>query len=460
MPTATWFENALSPDVVAARLRRDLAEFRGGSTLLVGCRITRIRSVPPEGAWTAIYELEVRNLEAASRTVVARGRLVPPGTALPAGPADGLSLDSEGWTCVLPELRLVLEVLALDESLPGLALLLDQDEGARLLEGVLRRADMLPADTEVSGYVPSVASHKPGVRATVLCRLGYAGSAPRAPGALIVKVHSGDQGEHGHEVLTSLMGSTPSGRGARTPRPVAYLPELRLSVQEHIAHEMSLKDLFHSVFDEGREAEGGSARLDATVAAAGAGLAWLHCSASTGDVVGSWEADLASVTAKYHKLLSALPHLGGPLGSALERIAMAGERIPADASCLCHGSFHPAEVLLTDAGVAFLDFDKSGQAEPASDVGAFTTKLRHMAVNKVDSHEYDARGVRESAVEALRTRFLDEYRRIAPLSEGRLAAWEALELFALVLSAAKKALAPRSDNCLKMLDHHLSTHGI
>jgi hypothetical protein len=63
-------------------------------------------------------------------------------------------------------------------------------------------------------------------------------------------------------------------------------------------------------------------------------------------------------------------------------------------------------------------------------------------------------------VERLRTRFLDEYRRVSPLSADRVAAWEALELFALVLSAAKKTLGPRTENCLQMLEHHLRAHGL
>jgi aminoglycoside phosphotransferase (APT) family kinase protein len=224
---------------------------------------------------------------------------------------------------------------------------------------------------------------------------------------------------------------------------------------------MSLKDLFHSVFDGGREGEGeGTARLGAAVASAGAGLAELHRCAGPEGLIESWAAQVESVAGKYQKLRSALPEFEGPLDSAWGRIATAGQSVPPDAPCLCHGSFHPAEVVLTGAGVAFLDFDKSGQAEPASDVAAFTTKLRHMAVNKVDSHAYDPRGGCESAVERLRTRFLDAYRRLAPLSEDRLTAWEALELFSLVLSAAKKAPGPRTDNCVRMLEHHLRTCGM
>jgi hypothetical protein len=63
-------------------------------------------------------------------------------------------------------------------------------------------------------------------------------------------------------------------------------------------------------------------------------------------------------------------------------------------------------------------------------------------------------------VETLRETFLGEYTRTAPLSERRLAVWEALELFSLVLSASKKMLGPRTRNCVAMLERHLDDHGL
>jgi len=56
--------------------------------------------------------------------------------------------------------------------------------------------------------------------------------------------------------------------------------------------------------------------------------------------------------------------------------------------------------------------------------------------------------------------FLGEYRRTGPLSERRLALWEALELFSLVLSASKKMLGPRTQNCVAMLERHLDFHDL
>jgi hypothetical protein len=459
MQTADWFEGALRADVVAAHLRTHVPAFADGSSTLVRCRVTRIRSVPPQGSWTATYELDIGGDQTApERTVVVRGILTPPDRPLPPAGAPGVPLGAEDWGCVLPELRLVLDVPPFDATLPGLAPLLDSQDGARLLDQALHSSGVLAAGVSVTGCVARIASHKPGVRATVVCTLGYTGS-PSGPGTVVVKVHSDDEGRRGHEALESLAASPlVESRVVRFPRPLGHVPELRLSVQQHCAHDVSLKDLFHSAFDHGRDRL--LPGLSHGVEAAAGGLAALHRCGSRHGAPASWEEELAAVKWKHASLVAVVPELGDRVGTALERIEAMERATPADPLGPAHGSFHPAQVLVTEEGVAFIDFDKSGQAEPASDLGAFTTKLRHMAVNKVDTHGYDPDGASESAVEDLREVFIGGYRRGALVSEERLALWEALELFSLVLSASKKMLGPRTANCIAMLEHHLRTHGI
>ena len=460
MQTAAWFEGALRPEVVAAHLRRNVPALADGSCELVHCRVTRIRSFPPQGSWAATYELDVVGREdARAQTVAARGIMTPPGSPLPPIASPGSPLGSEGWGCVLRDLRLVLEVIPFDDSLPGLALLLDPVEGAQLLDQALHVSGALPAGVAVAGCTARIASHKPGVRATVLCTLGCTPSGHSGPDAVVVKVHSDEEGERGHRAMESLAASPfVESSYVHFPRPLAYVPELRLSVQEHIAHAGSLKDLFHIAFDDGRDRV--MPALTAGVEAAADGLAALHRCGSPHGLSASWDDEVAAVKMKHDRLMSVVPELGDRLGTALERIEVGARIVAADPLAPAHGSFHPAQVLMTDSGVAFIDFDKSGQAEPASDLAAFTTKLRHMAANKVDTHGYDPFGASESAVEDLREAFIGRYQRIAPVSEPRLAMWEALELFSLVLSASKKMLGPRTDNCIAMLEQHLRSHDI
>lgn len=473
--TATWFEDALQPEVVVDHLSRELPELAGaaelagatgvagatGASRLTGCRITRVRSVLPEGSWTALYEFHVdRGDGSPLRTVVATGTLTPPDLPLPPSPLAGEvpPIGEEGWRCVLPELRLALAVPPLDESIPGLAMLLDPEQGPELISRVLHPGGPPGEGAVVTACAPIVATHKPGVRATVICHLGYADGGHSGPAAVVVKVHSDEQGKRGHEALLSFHES-PLGQSqlVRIPRPLGYLPDLHLSVQEYIEYDC-LKDLFHTVFEGGSPASG--SQLVGGIRAAGAGLAALHCCGSRHGSTQTWEDDLAGLRGKHARLASVVPELSGPVAEALERITAAAVATPAAALGPSHGSFHPAEVLVSGADVAFIDFDKSCQAEPGRDLASFTTKLRHMAVNKVDSHRYDPRADGELIVEGMRAMFLDAYRDLAPLSDHRLAVWEGFELLSLVLSASKKMHGPRTENCLRMLERHLELNDI
>jgi Ser/Thr protein kinase RdoA (MazF antagonist) len=460
--TESWFEGALRPEVVVAQLGRSVPELAAGTWSLARCRVTRVRSVPPEGSWRATYELEVDEGKGRPlRTLVAQGTLTPPGFPLPADLPDAAPFGTEGWGCVLPDLRLALTVPPRDEGIPGLAILLDAEQAPGLLTRALQVGGALAPGAGVAACATTVGAYKAGVRATVICRLGYRVGVEAQPGpsAVVVKVHSDEQGERGHEALLSLAQSLLAESPLlRVPRPLAYLPDLHLSVQEHLEHDTSLKDLFHAAFESGDACV--LEQLTEGSRASGAALAALHrCGSGHGEWE-TWEQDLAGVRKKHASLVSVVPALGGPVAEALERIAAAAHVAPADPPGPSHGSFHPAQVLLGRDRVAFIDFDKSCQAEPARDLAAFTTKLRHMAVNKVDAHEYDPAGEGEGLVEGLREVFLGEYRRTAPLSERRLALWEALELFSLVLSASKKMLGPRTQNCVAMLERHLDEHDL
>src|SRR5687767_14332995 len=97
-----WFTGALTPEVVASRLVSEVPELRTGAASLVGCRVTRIRSLPSRDAWSAIYELEVRPAGSeVSYRVIARGTLLPPGQPLPLSDG-GAGLGGAGWAWVLP----------------------------------------------------------------------------------------------------------------------------------------------------------------------------------------------------------------------------------------------------------------------------------------------------------------------------------------------------------------------
>lgn len=116
--------------------------------------------------------------------------------------------------------------------------------------------------------------------------------------------------------------------------------------------------------------------------------------------------------------------------------------------------------MLLNGRIAFIDFDKSCQAEPSSDIAALTTKLLHMGVNKVANPGLEALAQRIEDLMALRADLLAEYQRNAALSLQRLAVWEAYELASQVLSAAKKVDPHRIQSCADLLERHLRSHAM
>ncbi len=450
--TVGSFEDALRPTAVLAELAGAVPALVDGSLALLACRISRVRSVPGQDMWTAVYELDVLDAESGlERTLVARGMLTPQGQAIPRQ-VDEVRFGAEGWSRALPALRLRLVAVAFDDVLPGLDAITDPEAGHRLLQDSLRASGWLRPGTEITTCTPIVVTHKSGVRATVLCQLEYDDAGPDDPGAVVVKVHHDDQGERAFDAMRALSDSS-AGDGCFA-QAIAYLPDLRLSIQEYVEHRCSLKDLFHTAFDGGTDAWGGL--VDATRATA-AGLAGLHRSRCSAGGPVTWDQELATLSAKQDRLALVMPTLRGRTGSIPDRLAAAAATIPADPLAPAHHSFRPAQVLLTDNGVTFIDFDKFCQAEPASDIALLTAKLRHMGVNKVAPRVSESS--RQVRLAELRNTFLDEYRRHAPVSAGRVALWEALELTSLVLSAAKKVNQPWVDSCQRMLEDHLASYG-
>jgi aminoglycoside phosphotransferase (APT) family kinase protein len=67
----------------------------------------------------------------------------------------------------------------------------------------------------------------------------------------------------------------------------------------------------------------------------------------------------------------AVPELAGGAAPLLARVEDLAGRHPADPAVPAHRSFRPAQVLLADGRIGFIDFDGICQAEPAIDVALF-----------------------------------------------------------------------------------------
>jgi len=139
----TLFERAVSPAAVADSLRSSVPEFRSGTSQLLGCRVTRLRSTEADlesgtpGGWTATYLLEIRG-DLGATTVATHGTLVSEGASEPVADPS-LALSEDGWSCWLPDLRLHLCTWSTDAALPGMQAIIHDDSARALLEPLLRR---------------------------------------------------------------------------------------------------------------------------------------------------------------------------------------------------------------------------------------------------------------------------------------------------------------------------------
>jgi hypothetical protein len=450
-----WFAAGVDPEVVLAALVRSLPDAVSGRLALLGCRVTRVRPAADGDGWDAAYALTVReNSTGQEHTVPTVGHLGVPGSR-PDGVGSALPLGAAGWSWALPELGLRLESVAEDESLPGLAALTDEDLARSVLGRCLAAAGLLEAGSAVAGCVVSVVSHKPGVRATLVCDLDYPAGAPAGPPAVVAKVHSDDEGLRAHQAARALLAAGFGTPPARLADPIAYVPELRLSVQEHVSSYASYKDLFHTAFDDGSAAAPAWEALVTATRTTASALARLHRTPVTLPASADWEDELSSVRAKHDKL-ARVTELPPGTSAALVRLELAARRTPADPPAPCHHSFRPAQVLLESRGVCLIDLDKVCMAEPASDIALFTSKLRHMAANKTVT----AAAGENRRVEEIRRELLGAYGSEASVDPRRVALWEGLELVSLVLSAAKKLNADWVATCSAMLTRHLDDSGL
>jgi hypothetical protein len=403
--------------------------------------------------WMARYEVTVGAGDGDRRTVALLGRLRRPGTV--AGPAGGpkVGLGEAGWEVTLPELGLVLEVEHEDAELPFLADLTDPERAGPLLEASIRAGGAYP-DLQLAGCTAEVMRYKPGSRCTVLYRLRFPDGVASDgwPEAVVAKTYHGDKGRNAWEGMRALWAS-PVARGdvVRLAEPLAYLDDARVLVQGPGAEETTLKELVRQRFTPGAIDPD---QLDALVLRTADGLAALHTSGAWHGEVVTLDDELAEIREVVDRLAVSLPELADGAAALLAAVEDAAGRHPADPAVPSHLSFRPAQVLVADEGISFIDFDGFGRAEPALDLALFRATVKSVAMGACAPDEHDAALDR---LEAMTDAFLDRYRRQAPVSVARVALWEALDHLTRVLHCWTKVQPRRVGPALATLERHLAS---
>ncbi|HXQ39231.1 MAG TPA: phosphotransferase, partial [Anaerolineales bacterium] len=200
------------------------------------------------------------------------------------------------------------------------------------------------------------------------------------------------------------------------------------------------------------------------------GLAELHKSGTKLTTLYGWEDDEEQTRESIQDLSVSVPQLaaaGIPFLdrlNSLEASSQPNPRVPS------HGTFRPAQVLMSQGDIGFIDFDSCCMAEPAKDLGLFLCAFLRagMATVTFDDIEVDAEPLDAAARLArferlieLSENFLDEYERAyLPVNRQRVALFEALELFILILHAWTKIKVRELNDVMFVLEHFLPAYKI
>ncbi len=96
-------------------------------------------------------------------------------------------------------------------------------------------------------------------------------------------------------------------------------------------------------------------------------------------------------------------------------------RVPGEARRLCHGDFHPDNVLLTARGPIVIDWLTATSGEPAADVAR--SRLLMEIARPVHAQSRSDRLLTGAGRHLFVARFLSRYRKRTGLGKARLAAW-------------------------------------
>ncbi|RPJ21662.1 MAG: hypothetical protein EHM33_25520, partial [Chloroflexi bacterium] len=321
---------------------------------------------------------------------------------------------------------------------------------------------------------PHIARYKPGSRCTIVYHLDY----PKGPGTdahqrwpdlVVAKTYRKEKGQNAYETMRALWNSSLSSSTAlKIAEPLSYDQELKVMLQGPIRQEKTLKQLTVMAVKAGTT-EAMDELTDAMCKTA-RGLAELHRSGVELDKVYGWENDEEQVRESIDELSLSVPQLGPAANPLVERLSDLESNSQPDPLVPSHGTFRPAQVLMYQGEIGFIDFDSCCKAEPAKDLGLFLCAFLRagMATVKFDDIEVHAeppdaaaRRARFEKLIAVSEKFLDEYERYArPVNRQRVALFEALELFILILHAWTKIKVRELNDIMFVLEHFLPAYKI
>ncbi len=148
-----------------------------------------------------------------------------------------------------------------------------------------------------------------------------------------------------------------------------------------------------------------------------------------------------------HAIRGAMTHAGD---RAVDRALHRLDRLPSGSS-LCHGDFHPGNVMLTGPGPVIIDWLTAASGPPAADVARTLFLLRDGHVPPGIS------ALRRASIGLLRRQFssayLGAYRRRRPLDIPEVAAWR----LPILVARLDEDIVDERDHVVRLIDQELAS---
>ena len=466
-----WMMAARDPDRICAALSHAIPEFHSGQLILHQCDSSNVRY--KDENWSGFYELTVSQPgESSTRTINLQGILSAPhvNSGRPLVVEDALG--SKDWHAFVPALNLELWTKKPEGVLSALEMLTDPEQSREYLMSRIRSGSPHYQDLQIQTSHPKVARYKPGSRCTIVYQLDYPSGTDaheRWPELVVAKTYRKEKGQNAYESMRAFWDSALSSSGVvKIAEPLAYDAELKVMIQGPIRQEKTLKELTVmavkagtvEAYDELSEAMRKTAR----------GLAELHRSGTELSTMYGWEDDEEQVRESIEGLSVSIPKLAAAGTPFLQRLNSLEASSSPDPRVPSHGTFRPAQVLMYQGEIGFIDFDSCCKAEPAKDLGLFLCAFLRagMATVNFDDIEVSSEPLEDAARLArferlidISEKFLEEYERCnMPVNRQRVALFEALELFILILHAWTKIKVRELNDIMFVLEHFLPAYKI
>jgi hypothetical protein len=359
----------------------------------------------------------------------------------------------DGAASQLPPTTQVIEALGMrvysfeqDPALPGLATAMDPERMRDALIAALPEFGSGGVDLVRVRARPL--RYRPGRRCTLRFDLWPRdrSTGAYAPRTLYGKAyHDFDKAASVHREMQMLADSdaAQSGRVVLAPS-AAFLPDLMIVLQAPVegeALELYLEGLWGAVTH-------GDARGRAGVLRSADALAAVHTSGVTTDR----ERPIEKEVKRFAKRAAQATQVDPAAGAKLAELAAAlPEWLPLlpewdERITIVHGDCKHSQCMLTAEGLAILDWDHCGMADPATDIGTYLATLRQMGIHQaLKSRGSAASAARTQWLRELEDDFLDAYVVSSGYGEAfypRVRWYEAVALMRKALRAFSRS--PRS----------------